>query len=154
MQTPKAFRVNNDVTQKELRDHVDHARAILPKVNDELQRGLTRVEEMSTGAAEQPQPATAPLFVHVRVLDEEDTHGATEEASLVRKRDTNPSSPPTSAHGDAAMADLNEMETSRSLLFPAINANAFVTKSKFDSVTKMVSGDRTGLATEQGWRNL
>jgi hypothetical protein len=77
-------------------------------VNDDLQRVLTKFEEMSKGAAEQPQPAES-TFVHVQALDEEDTHGATEEASLVRKRDTNSSTPPTAAHDDAAMADLDEM---------------------------------------------
>ena len=78
-------------------------------VNDDLQRVLTKFEELSKGeTAEQPQPVES-TFVHVQALDEDDTHGATEEASLVRKRDAKPSAPPTSTHDDAAMADLDEM---------------------------------------------
>jgi len=78
-------------------------------VNDELQRVLTKFEEMSKGSAEQQPEPIESTFVHVQALDEDDSHGATEEASLVRKRDQKPSAPPASAHDDASMADLDEM---------------------------------------------
>lgn len=78
-------------------------------VNDDLQRVLTKFEEMSKGTAEQTQPAAESTFVHVQALDDDDTHGTAEEASLVRKRDLKPSAPPSSTHDDAAMADLDEM---------------------------------------------
>lgn len=78
-------------------------------VNDDLQRVLTKFEEMSKGSAEPQSEAAESTFVHVQALDEDDSHSAAEEASLVRKHDPKPSAPPTAAHDDAAMADLDEM---------------------------------------------
>lgn len=77
-------------------------------VYDDLQRVLTKFEEMSKGTAEQPQPAEA-TFVHVQALDDDYSCGTAEEATLVRKRDSKPSIPLSSAHDDTAMADLDEM---------------------------------------------
>jgi len=81
-------------------------------VNDDLQRVLAKYEEMLKGVAAEQQPAqpAEPTLAHVQALEEEDSHhGAEEASSLVRKRETKPSAPPTSAHDEAALADLDEM---------------------------------------------
>jgi hypothetical protein len=81
-------------------------------VNDDLQRVLAKYEEMLKGVTAEQQPAqpAEPALAHVQAVEEEDSHhGAEEASSLVRKRETKPSTPPASAQDDAALADLDEM---------------------------------------------
>lgn len=78
-------------------------------VNDELQRVLSKFEEMSNPITEQPH-TEEPVFAHVQAMEEDDsTVGGAEEAALVRNRAQPPSAPLTSTHDDAAMADLDAM---------------------------------------------
>lgn len=75
-------------------------------VNDDLQRVLTKFEEMSKGSPEQPQQPAPPAEPTLALVQAEEDE---EEAALVRKRETtklNASSPHTD---DVAMADLDEM---------------------------------------------